>query len=583
MFLPFPTKFPGVSLDAYCAMIWQLYNISLHYKIRCPMKQQMKNNERTILSSMEEVVNLAKKYSLSPEFYQMAEDCLAHISDVLSLSQDEALLLSLFFEKSASNCIWISSIADMINVSNIRIISMISVADSLIEKGFIKGSYGKEEKHYSVPMYVVDSIRQGVPFVPKVNVDLSIEDFFDRLSELFEDEEVPLWRREEDLEALINGNQHLPYCKVMRSYGLEGMEYVLANLFAHRLINEDDDMIGTHDWEGFMDSRIIVRRILNSLKEGTSHLIRKGILEPKNNDGIRDANFYHLTDKAKEMLFPDMDIVEKVVVTDKSLIASSSFAKKQLFYAPHIQLQIDRLAELLQPDNFRQVTERLRENGMRQGFAALFHGLPGTGKTETVNQLARMTGRDVMMVDVTRIKSCWVGESEQNIKAIFERYRNYVREKEVAPILLFNEADAVLGIRQEGAQRAVDKMENSIQNIILQEMENLEGIMIATTNLTCNLDSAFERRFIYKIEFERPTLEAKQQIWKSMIPSLSDAMTYSLAKDYDLSGGQIENIARKRTVEFILSGNEPSEEMIREYCVGETMSSRQEKRTRIGF
>lgn len=154
---------------------------------------------------------------------------------------------------------------------------------------------------------------------------------------------------------------------------------------------------------------------------------------------------------------------------------------------------------------------------------------------------------------------------------------------DIAPILLFNEADAVLGIRQEGAQRAVDKMENSIQNIILQEMETLEGIMIATTNLTGNLDKAFERRFIYKIEFERPTVEAKQQIWKSMIPSLPDETALSLASDYDLSGGQIENIARKRTVELILSGNEPSDSKIREYCQSESLSTKEEKRKKIGF
>jgi SpoVK/Ycf46/Vps4 family AAA+-type ATPase len=114
-------------------------------------------------------------------------------------------------------------------------------------------------------------------------------------------------------------------------------------------------------------------------------------------------------------------------------------------------------------------------------------------------------------------------------------------------------------------------------------METLEGIMIATTNLTCNLDKAFERRFIYKIEFERPTVEAKQQIWKAMIPSLSDEFALSLAREYDLSGGQIENIARKRTVELILSGTEPSEQQIREYCSGEIIDSKKEKRSRIGF
>ena len=176
-----------------------------------------------------------------------------------------------------------------------------------------------------------------------------------------------------------------------------------------------------------------------------------------------------------------------------------------------------------------------------------------------------------------------MGESEQNIRSLFERYRKYTKEKEIAPILLFNEADAVLGIRQEGAQRAVDKMENSIQNIILEEIEKLEGIMIATTNLTTNLDTAFERRFIYKIKFERPDTEAKKQIWKSMIPSLPDDAAFVLAKEFDLSGGQIENVSRKRTVELILSGNEPTLDQLREYCKAETIDYRGDNMSKIGF
>ena len=273
---------------------------------------------------------------------------------------------------------------------------------------------------------------------------------------------------------------------------------------------------------------------------------------------------------SKEELFPGMDLIQKDEQQDRRLIPYTSFAKKSLFYETQVQTQIDRLAELLDKDRFTQVTQRLSESGMRTGFACLCYGSPGTGKTETVNQLARITGRDVMLVDVTKIKSCWVGESEQNIKKLFDNYRSYVKKSEVAPILLFNEADAILGIRQESAERAVDKMENSIQNIILQEMESLEGIMIATTNLTSNLDKAFERRFIYKIEFKRPSLEVKQMIWKSMIPSLSDETALSLAKGYDLSGGQIENVARKFTVEYILSGNEPSDSQMKEFCESES-------------
>ena len=548
------------------------------------MENSKKISKRTILSSMEEIVSYAKMHSLEPEFFQKADTALNFISKNLSLTKEESMMLAFFFENSSGSRIWLSNISNMINVSNIRIISMMNIADGLIKKGYLTGRENKnEEKYYTVPTKVINCIRQNLPVTPVKMADLTEDEFFDRLNEIFEEDDINQWDRSDMVRDLVKNNMHLPYCKVMDSYDLCSQDFLLANVFANKLVNEDDDNIGTGDWEDYLHMKSQVRRTLKSLKDGTSPLIVKGVFEAKSDDGVRDPNYYHFTAAAKEALFPDMEFTSSSDKVDKKLTPYTTFAPKQLYYAPHVQSQIDRLAELLQPEQFRHVTERLSENGMRKGFACLFYGSPGTGKTETVNQLARRTGRDVLMVDVTQIKSCWVGESEQNIKALFDRYRKCVKEMPVAPILLFNEADAVLGIRQEGAQKAVDKMENSIQNIILQEMETLEGIMIATTNLTCNLDKAFERRFIYKIEFERPTLEAKQQIWKTMIPALSDEHARSLARDYDLSGGQIENIARKRTVELILSGNEPTLDQMREYCAGEILNSKQEKRARIGF
>ena len=548
------------------------------------MATTVRTKKRTLLSSMEDVITKAKEFSLTPEFYQAAEDSLQHLSKALQLTKDEAMLLSFFFEMCSSSRIWMSNIAEMINTSNLRIISMMNVADSLISKGYIrKGSRVRDENWYTVPGNVLDSIRQNIKPTPKSLKGLTFDEFFDILGEYMNEEEIGMAELEGHIDMLIEGNPHLNYCKVAESYGLKGRERVLLHIFAHRLINEDDDMIGAHDWEDYLESKRLIKNMVRSWKSGESDLIKKGIFEAYPSDNMRDADFYHLTDKAKEELFPGMNLVEKTAKEDKSLVSHTSFTAKELFYTDKVNAKIARLTELLQPDKFEQVTERLSENGMRKGFACLFYGSPGTGKTETVNQLARLTGRDVMVVDVTKIKSCWVGESEQNIKKLFDRYRALVKRSDVAPILLFNEADGVLGIRQEGAQRAVDKMENSIQNIILQEMESLDGIMIATTNLTSNLDKAFERRFIYKIEFERPTVEAKKQIWKSMIPSLSDEFAQSLAQEFDLSGGQIENIARKRTVELILSGNDPSEEMMREYCREETLNTHQGSRYKIGY
>lgn len=547
------------------------------------MEKGTKDNPHTILSSMEDIVVKAKEHGLDDIFYSEAENSMKRLSRALLMSKQETLVLSLFFERCGFSRIRLSDIADMIHTSNIRLLAMMNVADELAKKGYLKAHKDENEKSYSIPMEVIDCIRHNTFFKPKPISGLSFDDFFDRMAKIFEEDDIDFYDRDSELEELLSANMHLPYCKISKGYDLGGHENFLLHLFAYRLICLDDDIIGTHNWEDLLVSKRRVRVMLNALKGGTAELITKGIFEPYKTTGLREPDYYHLTDKAKEELFPGMDLIQKDEQQDRRLIPYTSFAKKSLFYETQVQTQIDRLAELLDKDRFTQVTQRLSELGMRKGFACLFYGSPGTGKTETVNQLARITGRDVMQVDVTKIKSCWVGESEQNIKKLFDNYRSYVKKSEVAPILLFNEADAILGIRQEGVERAVDKMENSIQNIILQEMESLEGIMIATTNLTSNLDKAFERRFIYKIEFKRPSLEAKQMIWKSMIPSLSDETALSLAKGYDLSGGQIENIARKCTVEYILSGNEPSNAQMKEFCESESMDSRQPARKKIGF
>lgn len=259
-----------------------------------------------------------------------------------------------------------------------------------------------------------------------------------------------------------------------------------------------------------------------------------------------------------------------VKTTDRHLRSHKEITKKNMYYNHKEEEQVSRLASLLSEDKFKGVQKRLEETGMRKGFACLFYGDPGTGKTETVLQIARATGRNVIQIDISAVKDKWVGESEKNIKGIFNRYRTLCSNLDKAPILFFNEADAIFGKRMEGAERSVDKMNNSIQNIILQEIENLDGILIATTNLTGSLDPAFERRFLFMIRFCRPLADVKVKIWKSMLgDTLSDEDIRFLATKYDFSGSEIENIARKRTVDYVLNGSQPTCEDIERHCAAE--------------
>lgn len=209
------------------------------------------------------------------------------------------------------------------------------------------------------------------------------------------------------------------------------------------------------------------------------------------------------------------------------------------------------------------------------------HGAPGTGKTATAYELASQTGRDIIQVQVTDFKDKYVGESEAKLKNIFDRYRLCCMNSEVAPILLLNEGDAILSKRTTNVERSVDQMSNALQNILLEEMEYLDGIMIVTTNLTTNLDSAFERRFIFKIQFDKPNKNVKAHIWESMIGGLDAKDSMTLAELYDISGGEIENIARKTIMEYAITGQKPDLQMINKFAREEKLAFK--SRPVVGF
>lgn len=118
----------------------------------------------------------------------------------------------------------------------------------------------------------------------------------------------------------------------------------------------------------------------------------------------------------------------------------------------------------------------------------------------------------------------------------------------------------------ENVDSSATQMLNTLQNIILQEMETLDGIMICTTNLHGNLGPAFERRFIYKIALEKPDENVRGKIWKSMLKGLEESDYSTLASRFQFSGGQIENVVRKSIVDYILSGEKTSLETVCNSC-----------------
>ncbi|PAF51496.1 ATP-binding protein [Helicobacter sp. 13S00477-4] len=197
-----------------------------------------------------------------------------------------------------------------------------------------------------------------------------------------------------------------------------------------------------------------------------------------------------------------------------------------------------------------KVIARLREWGIKEkgkGIDAkiIFYGPPGTGKTLTALGIAKSLKKSVISFDCSKILSMYVGESEKNVRKIFDGYKDIAQKFKNNPILLLDEADQFLSTRVNSGS-GVEKMHNQMQNIFLEQIEKFEGILIATTNLLETIDVAFSRRFNYKIEFKKPSIEQRILLWKKYLPknaqyhkSCSIEMLASELATYPLSGGQI--------------------------------------------
>ena len=420
----------------------------------------------------------------------------------------------------------------------------------------------------------------AAPAIVKSKSGLNRYQFVDKVYELIDDTTIQNRYDTIRLSRKVNkqerANPQLEFVHKLEESLPEVEDRLIFYAICHELIDDGKFYISQLN-EIFERSEAIKKR--KEFKQEQHVLQKRGWVE------LSPAGFFNetelrLTEKGKELfLGEDVGLFEKKAAA-KDFIQPEKIAERHLFFSGALDRQLATLRHSLEETNYAALRARLEKRHLPTGVAALLYGLPGTGKTESVMQMARATGRAVMHVDISATKSCWFGESEKLIKEVFTKYRRLCEKKTKTPILLFNEADAVFSKRKDATASNVAQTENAIQNIILEEMEKLDGILIATTNLADNLDKAFERRFLFKIRFDRPTLEAKASIWRDKLPALTDTEAAELASRFDLSGGEIDNVVRKVLMEEVVSGETPSLAMATRIASEERISKETRK---IGF
>lgn len=225
---------------------------------------------------------------------------------------------------------------------------------------------------------------------------------------------------------------------------------------------------------------------------------------------------------------------------------------KKLHLNPSADKTLTDLKRLTRKAAFQRFQKQMKAAGEPEGLIVLLHGEPGTGKTESVKQWAKECKRDILMFDVAQQRDKWYGQSEKNLDLVFKHYKESCQDKDQAPILLFNEADSVFQKRDQ-TNGSMTSTENAMQTILLQHLEQFSGILVATTNLPHAFDSAFDRRFLYKVELGLPEPQIRKKILQDFFPGCSASYSLELSEKYVFTGAEVANFKKQWLIQQVLN------------------------------
>lgn len=542
----------------------------------------------TLATAFETIWREARNSSLKDEFYDKVKKETTYIKKMFKIEPVECVILAMLIDSDST--MNRREMAHFLDCSMLKMLVCHENFERLRRKQMIFTSYSTEmqctQSSYGLCKGVVEAVRDNMEFVPR---DPSTYTALEVMREIhrwlcYTDCNTEFYgQMVEEIKNMIDRTQHLELSRQLKSLPLSTAERVMFLIAATALIFLRSQSISEPQYEDILEESCESYEICIGINEGTGALARLNLMENAMRDGMAEPDEFKLTEKALKTVLKEfhINVVTMKPATPDNLLLPEKLTRKELYYNAEEQRQVDRLMDLLSQKTFAEVQRRLKETGMRTGFCVLLHGVPGSGKTELVNQLSISTGRPVLVAQVSDLISKWVGDYEKHVKELFDQYESLVNRSPVCPILLFNECDAILGRRNEkGGDDAAEKMYHSVQNILLERMEKLNGIMICTSNMPGALDKAFERRFLFSIEFHKPGKDTKTKIWRAMMPEIDEQTAQSLAAKFDFSGGQIENVVRRQRVEYILYGRDATLDSLDRICSEEGYSRKQRG---IGF
>lgn len=550
-----------------------------------------KNTKQKVLESIGKIYDEAKNCKLEESFFSKIDHEISFLSEYFMTTKSQTFFISMVFALNYNgDTVDLNDLIKYFDCNPMKILEYSDDFNFLHSSGIFEKQKSKHRMklartndQFTINEKISEAILKNEP-MPTIQ-ESKITDVFDLLQKLYlfgeqrDDEEISTLELFLKCKELISKNLHFPLLKKVNLFKLKTEDsYLYFYLIWKTILGKESIDIGKA-LETIYDNATTRVNYIQKFLHGDNELIKNQLVE------IVEAQFFNdtevkLSEKSKSLL-SECEI--KLFMNTKkkdNIISPDEINEKDLIFHETEMKQLFLLKELLKEKKFNETQKRLIEKKLPIGVTALLHGAPGTGKTEIVKQLARQTKRDLMKVEISQSKSMWFGESEKIIKRIFSDYKTFAKECKQTPILFFNEADAIISKRKEIGNSNVGQTENAIQNILLEELENFEGILIATTNLANNLDTAFERRFLFKVQFQKPDISIRSRIWKSKMPTLTQSDCNLLAENFEFSGGQIDNVLRKNEIHEIIHGEKVTVNKLMAFCSEETLL---QNRTTIGF
>lgn len=273
-------------------------------------------------------------------------------------------------------------------------------------------------------------------------------------------------------------------------------------------------------------------------------------------------------DLVNKSFFLQEDILKDIISQkpNKKILIQNLAKESEIFEFIRPNIEIDDVIVSKEIRNFfnlilkrldKNVIKKLNSWGIKNiDTKIIFYGPAGTGKTMSAIALAKSLKKDILSLDCSKILSKYIGESEQNVRKIFDEFNEIRKKSKKDPILLLNEADQFFSSRIDQASASGEKMHNQMQNIFLEQFEKFDALVIATTNLISNFDKAFSRRFNYKIEFFRPDFSQRFEIWKKNLPKnapFEENFDIKKLANFDLSGAEINLVIKNTALKVAIS------------------------------